>query len=75
MNQNPKRPVENEYRSSQMYKTLTGSGIPAADKIAEGLGKAAAGLDAAWNAVEPAVKSAAQSVQEALVDPVPGRAE
>lgn len=64
MNQN-NRPVENEYRSSQMYKTLTGSGIPAADKLAEGLGKAAAGLDNALNTVGPAVKSAAQSVQQA----------
>ncbi len=35
MNQN-QRPVEKEYRSSQMYKTLTGAGIPAADKLAEG---------------------------------------
>ncbi len=33
MNQN-QRPVEKEYRSSQMYKTLTGAGIPAADKLA-----------------------------------------
>lgn len=64
MNQN-NRPVENEYRSSQMYKTLTGSGIPAAGKLAEGLGKAAAGMDQALNTVGPAVRSAAQSVQEA----------
>ena len=64
MNQN-QRPVEKEYRSSQMYKTLTGAGIPAADKLAEGLGKAAAGLDNAINTVGPAVKSAAQSVQQA----------
>ena len=64
MNQN-QRPVEKEYRSSQMYKTLTGAGIPAADKLAEGLGKAAAGLDNALNTVAPAVKSAAQSVRQA----------
>lgn len=48
-----------------MYKTLTGSGIPAADKLAEGLGKAAAGLDQALNTVGPAVMSAAQSVRQA----------
>ena len=64
MNQN-QRPVEEEYRSSQMYKTLTGSGIPAADRLAEGLGKAAAGIDQAINTVAPAVRSAARSVQEA----------
>lgn len=64
MNQN-KKPVENEYRSSQMYKTLTGAGIPAADELAKGLGKAAAVLDQALNTVGPAVRSAAQSVQEA----------
>ena len=59
MNQN-QRPVEKEYRSSQMYKTLTGAGIPAADKLAEGLGKAAAGLDNAISTVGPAVESAAR---------------
>lgn len=63
MNQNS-RPVEEEYRSSQMYKTLTGSGIPAADKLAQGLGKAAAGLDQAINVVGPAVRSAAESIQK-----------
>ena len=65
MNQNSKKPVENEYRSSQMYKTLTGVGIPGADKLAEGLGKAAAGLDAALNSVGPAVRSAAENIREA----------
>ncbi len=63
MNQN-NRPVENEYRSSQMYKTLSGANIPGADKLAEGLGKAAAGLDQALNTVGPAVQSAARTVQE-----------
>ncbi len=65
MNNNGKRPVENEYRTSQMYKTLSGAGIPGADKLAEGLGKAAAGIDVALNSVGPAIHSAAQGVREA----------
>lgn len=60
---NRNNPVENEYRSSQVYKTL--SGIPAADKLAEGLGKAAAGLDHALNSVGPAVKTAAETYKQA----------
>ena len=63
MNQKQNRPVENEYRSSQVYKTLTGTGIPVADKLAQGLGRAAAGIDAALNAAAPVVKSAAQGYQ------------
>ena len=35
--------LQEEPRSSQVYKVLTGSGIPVAGKIAQGLGKAAAG--------------------------------
>ena len=65
MNQNGKNPVEQEYHTSQVYKTLAGSGIPAADMLARGLGKAAAGVDAAIQSVGPAVQSAAQSFQEA----------
>lgn len=42
-------PLQEELRSSQIYKTLTGSGIPMAGKIAQGLGKAAQGLDQALN--------------------------
>ena len=61
MDNNGKKPIEKEYLSSQMYKSLTGVGIPAADKLAEGLGKAAAGLDAALNSAVPAVRSAAQT--------------
>ena len=34
-------PLQEELRSSQVYKTLKGSGIPMAGKLAEGLGKAA----------------------------------
>lgn len=47
--------LENEYRSSQLYKTLKGSGIPAADQIAQGLGKAAQGLDAALDTASAAM--------------------
>ena len=41
------RPLEDEFRSSQVYRTLSGSGSYVADKIAEGLGKAAEGIDSA----------------------------
>lgn len=41
--------LQEELRSSQVYKVLTGSGIPVAGKIAQGLGKAAQGLDQALN--------------------------
>lgn len=41
------RPFEEEFRSSQVYKTLSGSGSFVADKIAEGLGKAAEEIDTA----------------------------
>ncbi len=69
MNNNGKRPVEAEYRSSQVYKTL--NGLPGADKLAEGLGRAAAGIDAALNSVGPVVKSAAQGYRNGR-PPQPG---
>ncbi|WP_322181835.1 5-bromo-4-chloroindolyl phosphate hydrolysis family protein [Neglectibacter caecimuris] len=56
MKQTGSRPVEEEFRSSQIYKTLKSSGIPVADKIAQGLGKAAEGLDSALGSIAPAVK-------------------
>ncbi len=56
MNNNGNKPVEEEFRSSQIYKTLTGSGIPVADKIAQGLGKAAQGLDTALGGIAPGAK-------------------
>ncbi len=76
MNSNEKRPVEDELRSSQLYKTLTGSGSPVADKIAQGLGKAAIGLDTALNEIAPAVKSGVGTVRQAArpVQPVQGQA-
>lgn len=49
--------VEEEFRSSHIYKVLKGSGIPAADAVAQGLNKAAAGIDGA-------VSEIAHSVQE-----------
>lgn len=55
------RPVEEELRSSQVYKTLAGSGIPLAGKLAQGLGKAAQGVDSALTGVFPVVKKAARS--------------
>lgn len=60
MNQNGnngRRPVENEYRTSQMYRTLNGINLPGADKLAEGLGKAAAGIDAALHTVNTAAQN------------------
>lgn len=56
MKQTGSRPVEEEFRSSQIYKTLKSSGSPVADKIAQGLGKAAEGLDSALGSISPAVK-------------------
>lgn len=59
MKNNGNKPIEEELRSSQLYKTLTGSGIPVADKIAQGLGKAAEGIDTALNGFSPTVKRGA----------------
>lgn len=42
---NNQKSVDNQYRSSQVYKTLTGSGNKVADKIAEGIGKATIVID------------------------------
>ena len=56
MNQNGNRPVEEEFRSSQVYKTLAGAGIPVAEKIARGLGKAAEGIDSALSGFSPTTK-------------------
>ncbi len=47
MDQKGNRPLQEELHSSQVYRTLTGSGIPLAGKIAQGLGKAAQGIDQA----------------------------
>lgn len=44
MNQNKNNSVEEEFRSSQIYKTLRDSGIPAAGKIAAGLDAAVGGI-------------------------------
>lgn len=56
MNNNTNKNVEEEFRSSQIYRTLKGSGIPVADKIAQGLGKAAAGIDGALEGFSSPVK-------------------
>lgn len=56
MSSNGNKPVEEEFRASQIYKTLRESGIPVADKIAQGLGKAAEGIDSALNGFSPTVK-------------------
>lgn len=47
------KPIEEEYRSSQVYKKLTGAG---AGRLAEGLGRAAAGLDGAINGFAAGMK-------------------
>ena len=49
MNDRGNQPLEEELRSSQVYRTLKGSGIPVAGKLAESLGRAAQGLDQALN--------------------------
>lgn len=62
MNNKTNRNVEEELRSSQLYKILKGSGIPAADAVAQGLNKAAAGIDGAIDEISGSVR---QSVQHA----------
>ena len=47
MKNQQKGPFEEEFRASQVYQTLSGSGSFVADKIAQGLGKAAEGIDTA----------------------------
>ncbi len=46
MNKNGNRPLEEEFRASQVYKTLTGAG---AGKLADSVGKAVAGIEGAIN--------------------------
>ncbi len=54
MEQKGNRPIEEEYRSSQVYKRLTGAG---AGRLAEGIGRAAAELDGVINGFSSGVKS------------------
>ena len=49
MDNKKKNPLEEELRSSQVYKTLTGVGEIVSDRIAEGLEKAAKSVDNAMN--------------------------
>lgn len=59
MNQYGNKPLSEEYRSSQVYKKLTSAGVPAADKLAEGLGRAAAGIDGAINGFAAGMRNGA----------------
>lgn len=43
--------MEEEFRSSKVYKTLENSGSYVAEKLAQGLGKAAEGIDGALNGI------------------------
>ncbi len=63
---NGNRPVEEEFRSSQIYKALKDSGIPVADKIAQGLGKAAESIDGALSGMASATGQTAK--QQARYD-------
>lgn len=45
--------LEEEFRSSQLYQTLSGSGSFVAEKVAQGLGKAAEGIDRAVKGAPP----------------------
>ncbi len=63
MNHNGNKPIEQEYRTSQVYKTLTGTGNPTAEKIAQGLGRAAAGIDAAIQAAAQGYEAAKSAPQ------------
>lgn len=58
--QNGKRPLENEFHSSQLYRILKGSGIPAADKLTRGLDKAAREIDGVIAGVSSAGTSSGQ---------------
>ncbi len=64
MNNNGKRTVEEEFRSSQIYRTLQSTGAPVADKIAEGLGKAADGLNIALEEISPVMKRSVRRAQQ-----------
>lgn len=59
MNNRINKNVEEEFRSSQIYKILKGSGVPAANAVAQGLNKAAAGIDGAINEISGSVKQSA----------------
>lgn len=50
-------PLREEFRSSQVYNVLKGSGIPVAGKIADGLDKATQGLDQVVSGFASGVKS------------------
>ena len=45
MKQTGNNPLEEEFRNSQIYRALKENGVPVADKIAEGLGKAVDALE------------------------------
>lgn len=64
MNNNTNKNIEDEFRSSQIYKVLKGSGIPAADAVAQGLNKAAAGIDGAVGEIASSFKYAAQNAAQ-----------
>lgn len=65
MDQNQNRPLEEELRSSRIYKTLRGAGDPVTEKIAAGLDMAVESLDHALNSVSPTVKRGVNTTQRA----------
>lgn len=65
MDQNQNHPLEEELRSSRIYKTLRGAGDPVTEKIAAGLDVAVESLDHALNSVAPTVKRGVTTAQRA----------
>jgi len=68
MNRYGNKPIEEEYRSSQVYRKLTEAG---AARVAEGIGRAAAGLDGAINGFAAGMKGNASHPYAAPGAPVP----
>lgn len=60
MNNKNKNSIEHEFRTSQVFKTLTESGGNIANAIADGIGKATGAIDHAVNGVVSGVNNAAQ---------------
>ncbi len=57
---NGNTPLEDEFRSSQIYKTLTEVGVPAANKLVQGLNMAVEGIGSALNGAAPAAGQTAK---------------
>jgi 5-bromo-4-chloroindolyl phosphate hydrolysis protein len=61
MSERKQNPLEEQFRSSQIYKSI--GGADTADKIAQGIGKAADTIDTAMNSAANAIRNAAGTPQ------------